>query len=145
MINWERVHELQHDIGADAFGTLSELFLEEVDAAVLALAETGTTSAQVREERFHALKGAALNLGFDTLAAACARAEVQAARGGDTGGHAHMIAALYAQSRRAFVAHTAVSRPCCAAAQPGWQVQSRGMGQGLKGAGQVGGGLSHRP
>lgn len=127
MINWERVHELQSDIGADAFGALSELFLEEFEAAVEALSATSASCAQAREEQFHALKGAALNLGFDTLAAACARAEAQAARGAETGGHARMIAALYAQSRRAFLTHSVVSRAGCVAARPCGPAQALGM------------------
>ncbi|SDW87297.1 Hpt domain-containing protein [Roseicitreum antarcticum] len=117
MINWDRLEELQTDVGADAFGPLSAIFLEEVDEAVLTLRGTAGGRPANQEERFHALKGAALTLGFDVLAAACAGAEAQAARGLDAAAHVPEITRLYAESRRLFMQDMARQGTDCAAAR----------------------------
>lgn len=39
MIDWERVAELQSEIGADGFGEVLELFLDEVEGVVMRLGQ----------------------------------------------------------------------------------------------------------
>lgn len=68
LINWDRVQELRAEIGDDSFTEVVTLFLEECDT-VIARSVAGVTA-----EDLHFLKGAALNLGFAELAAACDRA-----------------------------------------------------------------------
>lgn len=82
MINWARVAELYSDFGEDSFAEIVDVFLAEVAEGLdrLRVAEDTTT---LRAE-FHFLKGAALNLGFDDVAAQCGEGEAQAAAGGDS-------------------------------------------------------------
>lgn len=107
MIDWERIQELQAEIGAEAFDELAVIFLEEVDEAVLALSRDGNDDPAVQMERFHFLKGAALNLGFAVLADLCAIAEEQAALGEATGDLAGEVATSYTQSRQDFLRYMA--------------------------------------
>ena len=79
MIDWNRVGELRDEIGDDAFDEVVALFLDEADAVVTRLsAEMG---AKALENDCHFLKGAALNLGFETLAKQCQAGETRAAAG----------------------------------------------------------------
>lgn len=99
MIDWARVKDLQDEIGAENFDEVADLFLEEADEAILGLGQT--TSAKALESALHFLKGAALNLGFEQLAALCQTGERRAAAGFadvDTG----EIVAVYDQSKAAF-------------------------------------------
>ncbi len=79
MINWDRVRDLYDEIGAESFAEVLELFVQEVDEALGRL--TSAPDAQARSGEFHFLKGAALNLGLDDLAALCAQGEKTAAAG----------------------------------------------------------------
>ncbi|MEM7075514.1 MAG: Hpt domain-containing protein [Pseudomonadota bacterium] len=100
MIDWARVAELRSEIGADDFGEVVDLFLEEVEAEVAGL----TGPVQGLEARLHFLKGSALNLGFDRFSRLCQDGEVRAA-GGD--GQSVDLAAIrdaYTQSRTQFLA-----------------------------------------
>lgn len=105
MIDWQRVHELKAEFDAEAFDELSALFLQEVDEAVAALSDAGGDNPSVQAERFHFLKGAALNLGFATLATQCDTAEAAAMQGAATGNLARQIADVYAISRHQFLQH----------------------------------------
>jgi histidine phosphotransfer protein HptB len=78
MINWDRVAELQDEIGADGFDEVVALFLAEADECVVRL-PLAATPDQV-EADMHFLKGSALNLGLDQLADLCQQGE-RAARG----------------------------------------------------------------
>lgn len=99
MIDWERVEMLRRDIGEEDFGEVVKLFIEEAEAVVGRLQAQGT--AREREADLHFLKGSALNLGFDELAAICGVEERRAAQGVavDTA----PVIGLYAASRRAFL------------------------------------------
>ncbi|MEM9740984.1 MAG: Hpt domain-containing protein, partial [Pseudomonadota bacterium] len=77
MLNYERVQNLREEIGEDDFEEVVALFLEEADEAIERLEPD--VGAQQLETDFHALKGSALNLGFDRFAEICATAEKQAA------------------------------------------------------------------
>lgn len=79
MIDWDRVAELRDEIGVDSFDEVIDLFLTEADEVILRLRPDA--DRKVLESDCHFLKGAALNLGFKTLAAQCQLRETQAATG----------------------------------------------------------------
>lgn len=89
LVDWSRVHELRAEIGDDGFAEVVTMFLDESDAAV-AQAANGLTP-----EALHFLKGAALNLGFADLAAAC-----------NESADPRRLAALYADSKASLLAET---------------------------------------
>ena len=73
MIDWDRVTELREEIGEEDFAEIAAVFLAELEETVDALA--GIADDAARRDGYHGLKGAALNLGFETVAALCAAAE----------------------------------------------------------------------
>lgn len=81
MIDWSRVNELVDEIGPEDFQEVLELFLMEVDAAIVQLEEAAGDPQGV-EAQMHFLKGSALNLGFEAMAQLCLQGE-KAAAGGD--------------------------------------------------------------
>ncbi|MEO8241783.1 MAG: Hpt domain-containing protein [bacterium] len=99
MIDWERVRELRAEIGADDFTEVAEMFLEEADEAIARLGPG--LSAKATEDNLHYLKGAALNLGFRTLASLCQDGERRAASG-DASVDLAAVRATYQTSRTAF-------------------------------------------
>ena len=73
MINWDRISELQAEVGEDGIAEVVEIFLEEMDEGLEALIlATDTTE---RLEKLHFLKGSAQNIGLDTMSTLCARDE----------------------------------------------------------------------
>jgi histidine phosphotransfer protein HptB len=100
MINWDRVASLRAEIGAADFLEVAELFLEEAEEAIARL-RTGRPATGLEAE-LHFLKGSALNLGFDELAALCHDGEKQVASGAtvDLG----RVIQRYQASRAAFEA-----------------------------------------
>ena len=79
MIDWERVQELRSEIGPDSFMEVVDMFLEEADGVAARLA-SGVAAAELEAE-LHFLKGSALNLGLEQLAALCQSGERSAAKG----------------------------------------------------------------
>ena len=79
MIDWKRVRELRDEIGAEDFGEVVEIFLEEVDEIVDRMASAPDPARY--EEDLHFLKGSALNLGFRAFAELCADGERKSAAG----------------------------------------------------------------
>ena len=77
-IDWPRVFELRDEIGRAEFEEVVALFLSETEAMVDRLAGA---APETLEHDLHALKGAALNLGFARLATLCAAGERMAAEG----------------------------------------------------------------
>ena len=67
MIDWDQVAALREQIGTADFEEVVELFLEEVDAEIATLC-AGTDSLA---GKLHALKGSALNLGFEEFSSLC--------------------------------------------------------------------------
>ncbi len=108
MIDWNRVEELQGEIGADGFMEVADMFLEEADQAVRALVE-GRPAAEIGAQ-LHFLKGSALNLGFADLASLCQDGERKAAAGYGTLVDVAKIAALYQASRAVLLAGLADGR-----------------------------------
>ena len=100
LVNWKRVRELESEIGRSDFTEVIEIFLEECDAAAVRLAH-GPDAAL--EEELHFLRGAAMNLGLDAMAAACQEGERAARRGQAAAVDRDAIAALYGASRGALL------------------------------------------
>ena len=80
MIDWQRVEELETEIGREDFDEVAALFLSEIEAELAALPDVASDAGALRD-RLHAMKGSALNLGFAALADLCAKGEAQAADG----------------------------------------------------------------
>ena len=102
MIDWARVSELRLEIGADDFGDVVDLFLDEVTEVVERLAShQGTTKL---EADLHFLKGSALNLGFSEFAKLCQNGESLSASGQGENVDVNAILLAFSQSRDAFLA-----------------------------------------
>ncbi len=83
MIDWARVSDLRDEVGADDFGEIIEIFLEEVGETIAEL--RGGADPSALEAPLHFLKGSALNLGFAEFSRMCQQGEAAAAAGrGDT-------------------------------------------------------------
>jgi histidine phosphotransfer protein HptB len=79
VIQWARVNELRDEIGADDFGEVVDLFLEEVEEAIQGLSPDST--ADQMEQHLHFLKGSALNLGFRAFSDLCQDGEHKSSKG----------------------------------------------------------------
>jgi len=79
MIDWTRVSELRDEIGAEDFGDVVEIFLEEVETEIETL--RGPVAHDALEGKLHFLKGSALNLGFRAFSGLCQSGESAAAAG----------------------------------------------------------------
>jgi HPt (histidine-containing phosphotransfer) domain-containing protein len=101
MIDWDRVAELRNEIGVDSFDEVIDLFLTEADEVILRLRPDADRKAL--ESDCHFLKGAALNLGFKSLAAQCQLREAQAAKG-QAVTDLTVVHDIYQQSRQALMA-----------------------------------------
>jgi histidine phosphotransfer protein HptB len=77
VISIERVQELRSEVGEDDFEEIVALFVAESDSILGRLRSVGDPAEA--EELLHALKGSALNLGFDTLAGLCRQGRGEAA------------------------------------------------------------------
>ncbi|MGX0974358.1 HPt (histidine-containing phosphotransfer) domain-containing protein [Roseovarius sp. MBR-51] len=101
MIDWNRVQDLRDEIGADAFGEVVELFLEEVDTEIEKLRHTGPNLHL--EGHLHFLKGSALNLGFAAFSDLCHRGEQAAAAGRYGAISLPEVLSCYAHSKSEFL------------------------------------------
>ncbi|WP_371224790.1 Hpt domain-containing protein [Roseovarius sp. 2305UL8-3] len=101
MINWARVSELRDEIGAEDFGEVVEIFLEEVEEEIAALRDGIETRAL--ESKLHFLKGSALNLGFADFAAICQAGERAAASGHYDAIDLPAVLGCYADSKTDFL------------------------------------------
>ncbi|MCX7889957.1 MAG: Hpt domain-containing protein [Rhodobacteraceae bacterium] len=79
-MDWTRIATLRDEIGADDLPEVVALFLDEA-AEVVHRIGSGATDGAVLAADLHSLKGTALNLGFDRVAALCRAAEPLAAAG----------------------------------------------------------------
>ena len=100
MIEWMRVAELRGEVGPDAFEEVVDLFLEEVDGVIgrLGSAPDATTLA----DDLHFLKGSALNLGFQAVAALCKENEILLTSQGFAAVDTAALIACYEASKQAF-------------------------------------------
>lgn len=78
MIDWQQVNALCRDIGAVEFTEVVDLFLVELDRSVEHLNDRRSA---VTEDKFHALKGTAQNLGFREFVRLCRTSETLCTRG----------------------------------------------------------------
>ncbi len=73
MIDWDRIAELQSEIGDAGFVEVVELFLDDLNEAVAALKTTSDPVSYA--ETLHFLKGSAQNLGLSGVGTLCEREE----------------------------------------------------------------------
>ena len=102
MIDWDRVATLKEEVGAEDFEEVVELFLEEVDSAIDALA--AQPKPDDLEEQLHFLKGSALSLGFRSFSDLCQAGETAASQSPDPAIDVDEILTCYKQSRHTFLA-----------------------------------------
>ncbi|PCJ09843.1 MAG: histidine kinase [Rhodobacteraceae bacterium] len=79
MIDWPRVKELREEVGAEDFGEVVDLFLEEVEEVISKLGEN--LDRTQLEQDLHFLKGSALSLGFQAFSTLCQDGESKSALG----------------------------------------------------------------
>ena len=80
MIDWAQLESLKAEMG-ESFPEIIALFLEEAGEIVVRLEHGENRDARALAADLHALKGAALNLGLDSLARRCAEGEKNAEAG----------------------------------------------------------------
>ncbi|KIN65727.1 Hpt protein [Sulfitobacter noctilucae] len=100
MINWQRLRELQDEIGAEDFDEVVDLFLEEVAETIQRV--SSAQDVKTLGEDLHFLKGSALTLGFEQFAAMCKEGE-DAAQKNAAAVIIEPILACYALSKDAFL------------------------------------------
>jgi len=108
MIDWERVNELREEVGAEDFGEVVDIFLEEVDEVIDRLRLSLNPSSY--ESDMHFLKGSALNLGFAALAALCSDGEREAATGSAKGVDIGAVIQSYTASKAEFLSHLGIAQ-----------------------------------
>lgn len=101
MIDWDRVRDLEAEIGEADFIEVATMFLDESDEVIARLSRDDGAVALGRD--LHFLKGAALNLGFSQLASLCQDGERRAAAG-ITDIDVGAVRGVYRASRQAFLA-----------------------------------------
>jgi HPt (histidine-containing phosphotransfer) domain-containing protein len=79
MVDWDRILQLQDEIGEEDFQDVVVVFLEEVGSEVDTL--TTVEDADALEAKLHFLKGSALNLGLSAFASICQTGETLARNG----------------------------------------------------------------
>ena len=78
MIDWDRVTELQNEIGEEDFVEVGQLFIAEMEDKLQDMAVAATRGA----DDYHYLRGSAANLGLVEFAELCGLAESTAKTGG---------------------------------------------------------------
>ena len=102
MIDWDHVRKLRDEIGAEAFGEVVDLFLEEVETEIAKLRAPPPTLDL--EAQLHFIKGSALNLGFAEFADLCQQGEAAAAGGEPDSVDLTGVLDCFDRSRAAFMA-----------------------------------------
>lgn len=100
MINWNRVHELRDEIGAEDFDEVVELFLEEVEQVIDRLRSSPDPATLGQD--LHFLKGSALNLGFQNFSGLCQSGETASTEGAADSVNIAEILNSYEMSKQAF-------------------------------------------
>jgi HPt (histidine-containing phosphotransfer) domain-containing protein len=101
MINWQRISELEADIGEDEVDEVLSLFLEEMDEVVEIFASASATIDLPAQ--LHLLKGMAWNVGFVDVGDVCVLAE-QSVSDEKRFGIVGTINAIYAKERQELTA-----------------------------------------
>lgn len=68
MIDWKRVSALRHEVGEDEFRPLVELFLDEIEGAIMGIVPGDPDSLR---QALHFMKGCALNMGLRAFCQNC--------------------------------------------------------------------------
>lgn len=100
MIDWDRVLQLQEEVGEEDFKEVVAMFLDEVGEEIKSLSPD--LSAPELESKLHFLKGAALNLGLQSFADICRRGEDMARAGQVQGIDTAAVTACYEASMKEF-------------------------------------------
>ena len=96
MIDQARIEELKQEIGEDDLREVLDLFCDEVDDSLFALAEQKSTEIP---NLLHALKGSALNIGMQALAAACLAEEENCKSAAPRAVNLENLKEIFAESR----------------------------------------------
>ena len=102
MINWNQVHSLKQDVGDEDFDEVLALFFEEVEEAIRRLRQPVET-ARLADE-LHFLKGAAMNLGFQSLSDCCRSGEEAVQQGKADSIDPRQFEVIYASAKQCFLA-----------------------------------------
>lgn len=102
MIHWPRVQQLRHEVGADEFDEVVQIFLDEVQEAIARLHQDN--QRRQLEQNLHFLKGSALSLGFDQFSTLCQDGERMAAKGDAMGVDIARILTVFEESKAVFEA-----------------------------------------
>jgi len=106
MIDWPRVTELREEVGAEDFGEVIDLFLEEVEEVIDKLAKTNDRTQL--EQDLHFLKGSALSLGFQTFSSLCQDGERMSCEGKAETVDVPSIIAEYQASKTVFITELSI-------------------------------------
>lgn len=97
MIDWDKVAELRDEVGPQGFDEVIDLFLDEVESALVLLGQQGRRPGP----DLHFIQGCASNLGFTDLARLCREEELRAVAGETC--DAAAVDACYRQSKAVFL------------------------------------------
>ncbi len=100
MIDWPRVRQLHHEVGASEFDEVVALFLDEVTEMIARL-QADNERAQI-EQNLHFLKGSGLSLGFATFSRLCQDGERNASAGNRMDIDLDAIITCFEQSKTVF-------------------------------------------
>lgn len=101
MIDWTRIKNLRDEVGAEDFDEVVEIFIEEVAETIERL--RASPQVETLGEDLHALKGSALNLGFESFSDLCQAGETLAGEGRADEIKLEPILASYDASKVAFL------------------------------------------
>jgi HPt (histidine-containing phosphotransfer) domain-containing protein len=96
VIDWARVAELRTDMGDEGFEVVVELFMSEIEAA---LVEMARNFPETISDDLHFLKGSSANIGFKNLRDICINGENNRDKVDPVA-----IASCYFESKSAFLA-----------------------------------------
>lgn len=102
MIDWSRLAELRAEIGESDCAEVFGLFFDEIETATERLRRPAALAALQAD--LHAIRGAALNLGFVSLGRLAAGAEASAAAGSVEESQLEAVVDAYRTSRALFEA-----------------------------------------
>lgn len=101
MIDWQRVATLRDEVGAEDFGEVVDIFLEEVDEVIDRLKDK--PDATTLEADLHFLKGGAQGLGFKAFSDLCQTGETLCAKDAAQDVDVVTILDTYSKSRQLFM------------------------------------------
>ncbi|RCW88147.1 Hpt domain-containing protein [Paracoccus lutimaris] len=100
MLDWDRISELRGEVGDAEFQVILEMFLDEVESAMMRLS---AKDPKRLETSLHFLKGCAWNLGFSAFGGLCDEEERRAADGHAEDVGIDGLLACYSESKKAMM------------------------------------------